>query len=295
MPARGSETPQAKCERRGALCNGFHQVVARVMVLLGNLCSSRGTFPILSRDPDHSRKPPETRSGKRIRFLERKMVENNGIGINPYNVCVWLGNLLRARSSAWPKKLPEESIATQVPRGVLTVLCNPSHETIPVMMHTSISTGTKSLRILGGLQNGSFPEWLHNCTLDSQPKRGSTILRNTHANLRNRNTWIARSLSPARWQRQGHPSWTIASCSQQKHLPPLGLFFGGSLLHVRGCACRGSRPLAPERPASCRTRSGLPPRCRGLGRCRVARKSPTRSPQVSAPSPQKHSSKYIKG
>ena len=40
------------------------------------------SISILSRDPDLSRKPPETQ-GKRIRFLERTMVETNGTGIKP--------------------------------------------------------------------------------------------------------------------------------------------------------------------------------------------------------------------
>ena len=36
----------------------------------------------LSRDPDLSRKPPETQE-KRLRFLERTMVKKNGKGLNP--------------------------------------------------------------------------------------------------------------------------------------------------------------------------------------------------------------------
>ena len=45
---------------------------------------SSATFHFHSepRDPDLSRKPPETH-GKRIRFLERPMVGKNGQGINP--------------------------------------------------------------------------------------------------------------------------------------------------------------------------------------------------------------------
>ena len=42
---------------------------------------AKGTFPILSRDPNLSRKPPETQ-GKRIRSLERTMVEKHGEYIN---------------------------------------------------------------------------------------------------------------------------------------------------------------------------------------------------------------------
>ena len=34
------------------------------------------------RDPSLSKKPPETQ-GKRIRFLKRRIVEKNGVGINP--------------------------------------------------------------------------------------------------------------------------------------------------------------------------------------------------------------------
>ena len=40
------------------------------------------SMSILSRDPDLSRKPSEAH-GKRIRFLERRLVEKNGPGINP--------------------------------------------------------------------------------------------------------------------------------------------------------------------------------------------------------------------
>ena len=43
---------------------------------------SWGTSSIVSRDPNLSRKPPETQE-KRIRFLKRRMVEQNGKGINP--------------------------------------------------------------------------------------------------------------------------------------------------------------------------------------------------------------------
>ena len=46
--------------------------------------NSRGTFPILSRDPDLSRKPPEIR-GNRIWFSERTMVEKTGKGISSVN------------------------------------------------------------------------------------------------------------------------------------------------------------------------------------------------------------------
>ena len=42
---------------------------------------TRGTFPILSRDPNLSRKPQETSENDRL--LKRTMVENNGQGINP--------------------------------------------------------------------------------------------------------------------------------------------------------------------------------------------------------------------
>ena len=44
---------------------------------------SRGNFPILSRDPDLSRKPPKNQVGNGDRFVKRRMAEKNGWKIPP--------------------------------------------------------------------------------------------------------------------------------------------------------------------------------------------------------------------
>ena len=41
------------------------------------------SISILSRDPVSGKPPLESRSGKRIRFLKRTVVEKNGQGVNP--------------------------------------------------------------------------------------------------------------------------------------------------------------------------------------------------------------------
>ena len=46
------------------------------------------SISILSRDPNLSRKPPETH-GKRIRFSDRRMAEKNGQGMDPYRTKGW--------------------------------------------------------------------------------------------------------------------------------------------------------------------------------------------------------------
>ena len=63
-------------------------------------CCSRGTFPILSRDPSFQETILTTQNKTRSRCLKRRMVEKNGQGINPEN-CRRTG--LRKR----PGRLPE--------------------------------------------------------------------------------------------------------------------------------------------------------------------------------------------